>query len=194
MRADLAARLRHTMRGETTAENGVTGVAGVTATPARRLKPQQLRRLRPLRLENGHGEKSAGRGVSSSVSAPTAPDFDAIEERAALAADCVPAYYLDAWARLQYQRPFSVDDAVWRLAINDAGLFLDAWGANAAAMRWSTGELFDVPREGRPGGLVWRLKGERVKALGEARASLTDRRIVERGVRHDGRFEDASDN
>ena len=29
-----------------------------------------------------------------------------------------------------------------------AGLFLDAWGADAAKMRWSAGELFDVPREG----------------------------------------------
>jgi hypothetical protein len=92
MRADLAARLRRTMRGEATAENGVTGVAGVTATPVLRLKPQQLRQLRPLRLEDGNGEKSAKEGVTSPVTAPFADD-------------------LDAWARLQCQRPLSVAGA-----------------------------------------------------------------------------------
>jgi hypothetical protein len=47
----------------------------------------------------------------------------AIEERAALAADCVPPVYLDAWARRQCQRPFSVGYKDWRLAIDDGGLF-----------------------------------------------------------------------
>jgi hypothetical protein len=41
--------------------------------------------------------------------------------------------------------------------------------------------LFDVPREGTPGGLVWRLKGERGEALGEAGARLTNGRIIGRG-------------
>ena len=121
MRADLAARLRRTMRGEAIAENGVTGVSGVTERAGLRPKPPELRQLRRLRLENGNGEKSAKEGVSSPVTAPLAADLDAIEERAALAADCVPACYLDAWARLQCQRPLSVADAEWRLAINDAG-------------------------------------------------------------------------
>ena len=31
-------------------------------------------------------------------------------------------------------------------------------------MGWSAGELFDVPRAGQRGGLVWLLKGERVDA------------------------------
>src|SRR5271165_2692385 len=35
-------------------------------------------------------------------------DTDAIEERAGLAADSVPACYLDAWARLNHQKPASV--------------------------------------------------------------------------------------
>jgi hypothetical protein len=179
MRVDLASRLRRTMRGEAVAET-VTGVSGVTATPAIRLKPQQLRQLRQLRLENADGEKSAREGVFSPVAAPIAPDFDAIEERAVLAADCVPARYLDAWARLQCQRPFYPSLEAWRQAIEDSGLFLDAWGAEAATMRWTAGELFDVPREGTPGGLVWQLKGERVEALDEARARLRDGRTIRR--------------
>ena len=182
MRAELAARLRRTMRGETIAENGVTGVSGVTARSGLRPKPPELRQLRRLRLENANGEKSAKEGVSSPVTAPLADDLAAIEERAALAADSVPACYLDAWARLQCQRPFSIDLDAWRRAIDDAGLFLDAWGADAAAMGWSAGELFDVPRAGRPGGLVWQLEGERVDALGADHVRLTDGGAI---LRHD---------
>jgi hypothetical protein len=44
-----------------------------------------------------------------------------------MAADSVPDVYLDAWARLQCQRPRVPDDE-WQLAINDADGFLDAWG------------------------------------------------------------------
>ena len=51
-------------------------------------------------------------------------------------------------------------------SFSDGGRFLDLWGTDAAAMRWTAGELFDVPRDGRPGGLVWQLKGERVGTLG----------------------------
>ena len=114
------------------------------------------------------------------MTAPLADDLDAIEERAAMAADRVPACYLDAWARLQCQRPISVAEGEWRLALDDGGHFLDAWGADAATMRWTAGELFDVPRGGLAGGLVWQLKGERVRALGEERARLTDRRTIKR--------------
>src|SRR5271166_214721 len=59
-----------------------------------------------------------------------------------------------------------------------AGAFLDAWGADAATMQWSAGELFDVPRHGRRGGLVWELRGERVAALGEDGARLSGGRVL----------------
>lgn len=58
------------------------------------------------------------------------------------------------------------------------GLFLDAWGANSAELRWTTGELFDVPGESWPGGLVWQLKGERVEALGAHHARRSDGRSI----------------
>jgi hypothetical protein len=183
MRADLAARLRRTMRGEAIAENGVTGVSGVTARTGLRPKPPELRQLRRLPLENANGENSAKAGVSLPVTASLADDLDAIEERAALAADRVPACYLDARARLQCQRPFSIDLDAWRRAINDAGLFLDTWGADAAPMHWSAGDLFDVPRAGRRGGLVWQLKGARVEALGADHVRASDGRVILSGAR-----------
>ena len=65
-------------------------------------------------------------------------------------------------------------------ALDDAGRFLDAWGGRAAAMQSSAGDLFGVPCEGQPGGLIWRLKGGRVEALGWDHARLGDERIIER--------------
>jgi hypothetical protein len=106
-------------------------------------------------------------------------EADAIEERAALAADCVPACYLDVWARFQCQRPLLVAEGDWRRAIDGAGLFLDAWSGDAAAMQWGAGELFDAPREGRPGGLMWQLNGERVAALGADHARMASGRTIE---------------
>jgi hypothetical protein len=107
-------------------------------------------------------------------------DGDAIAERAALAADSVPARYLDAWARLQCHRPCSVDPEAWRRTIDDAGLFLDFWGAHAATLEWMAGDLFDVPRAGRAGGLLWQLKGAHVEALDAAQARLSDGRTIRR--------------
>lgn len=112
--------------------------------------------------------------VSAAFLDPEPVDADAVEERAALAADSVPACYLDAWARLQCQRPLSVSQDRWRTAINDAGLFLDAWGEQAAEYRWSAGELFDVPRDGVRGGLVWFIEGSRIATLSEQHARTAD--------------------
>ena len=95
---------------------------------------------------------------------------DAIEERAAMAADSVPAAYLDAWARLQCLQPLTVAGDVWRLAIDDGGALLDAWGSRAAQLGWPPHSLFAWPRDGRPGGLIWQLQGERVEAFGKQQA------------------------
>jgi len=36
----------------------------------------------------------------------------------------------------------------------------------AVEFQWTPADQFDVPRDGRPGGLVWFLNGEAVRALG----------------------------
>jgi hypothetical protein len=111
---------------------------------------------------------------------PFGEDESAIEERTALAANSVPPCYLEGWAGLQCRRPSYAPEEAWRQAIEDAGRFLDAWGADAETMQWTAGELFDVPRDGRAGGLAWQLKGELVDALGEDRARLADGRTIPR--------------
>ena len=75
----------------------------------------------------------------------------------------------------------AVSDAQWSRALDDAGRFLDGWGAEAAKMQWSAGELFDLPREGRPAGIVWQLKGERVDALGADHVRLSGGQVIARG-------------
>lgn len=85
----------------------------------------------------------------------------------------VPEPYLDAWARLQLQKPLRVADDEWPRAIDDAGRFLDQWGSLALEYGWTAGDLFDVPRDGGPGGLVWFLAGETVRALGPEHAVAT---------------------
>ena len=128
-----------------------------------------------LAVEGGAVAAEADEGLSDSVA-----EADVVEERAAMAADSVPAIYLDAWARLQVRRPLSVSEDDWRSAVDDAGLFLDVWGEHAASMGWDVCDLFDVPRQGRSGGLVWQLRGERVDALGEDHARTNAGRTIER--------------
>lgn len=126
-----------------------------------------------------HGTRGT-RGTRGTVSAAFLDgepiDPAALDERASLAADCVPARYLDAWALLQAQRPLCVTEEAWRLAIDDAGMFLDVWGARASILQWRAGELFDVPRGDRLGGLAWQLRGARVEALEADHARLADGR------------------
>jgi hypothetical protein len=113
----------------------------------------------------------------------TEPNEAALEERAALASGSVPEQYLDAWARLQCQKPRQVSVADWRQAIDAARRFLDKWGSIADTFGWSPGDLFDVPREGRPGGLAWFLAGETVRALGPEHAITTSDRVYDRLTR-----------
>jgi hypothetical protein len=178
MRPEVAKRLARAFPGLTIPVTGVDGVAGVADVSRYARKPQQLRQLRPIRLEIEERKNDAKEGVAASVAEPLDAEVEAIEERAAIVCETCPAPYVDTFAGLNHQKPFAVSDAEWRLALDDAGRFLDDWGADAADMQWSPGDLFDVPRPGRPGGLVWRLRGERVESLGWDHARLSDGRIL----------------
>jgi hypothetical protein len=153
----------------------------ILATTATSLPKHQDRRNVATVAGNGALDSASKRSDVASVAAPlerTARNDclrDAIEERAGLAADRVPAVYLDAWARLNCQKPASVSEPDWRLALDDGGRFLDTWGAEADEADWTPGELFDVRA-----GLVWCLAGERVEALGVNHVRLSDGRTIRR--------------
>jgi hypothetical protein len=106
-----------------------------------------------------------------------------LEERKGMAMASVPEPYLDAWARLQCQKPMQVLDDDWRQAIDAAGRFLDTWGSLAVEFQWTPADLFDVPRDGRPGGLLWWRAGETVRALGPKHAVTESERIFDRVTR-----------
>jgi hypothetical protein len=172
MKSDLASKLQSAMRGGITTKTGVTGVTGVAGVAATCAKSLKLQRLRLLRVKNTKLANDAIRGVVAGVAAPLDPDQVELEERKALAMGSVPELYLDAWARLQCQKPFSVSDAGWRQAIDDAGRFLDQWGSLAVEFQWAPRDLFDVPRIDGTCGLVWWLKARTVTALGPEHACV----------------------
>jgi hypothetical protein len=97
------------------------------------------------------------------------------EERAGLASDRVPNVYLDAWARLNCQRPANISEPEWRRALDDGGQFLDHWGYVAHAFGWTPGEIFEVSV-----GLVWRLSGEPVEFIGSQHVKLSGGRTIRR--------------
>jgi hypothetical protein len=118
--------------------------------------------------------KGASQTTKLQIQPACLPDSNEIQadERAAIAEidGGVPRVYADAFAGLQLQQPISVGKAAWERAVYDAGLFLDQWGSLANEFQWTPGDLFDVPHDAKPGGLIWFLQGEPVRALGHPHA------------------------
>jgi len=83
----------------------------------------------------------------------------------------VPRVYADAFAVFMDRCPDGADEARWRLAIDDAGRFLDAWGNRAADLGWTTADLFDWSPSGCSG-LAWEIAGRAVLALTDTTAAL----------------------
>jgi len=97
--------------------------------------------------------------------------------------DHVPARHQPAWEALFVRCPPDVTPYVWQGAIFDAaGLFGD-FGALIDEYRWAPIDLFDVPHDGRPGGLIWFIKGSPVIAIGRGMAQCQDGRIWRRASR-----------
>lgn len=180
MRADLAARLRCVMRGEIATQTGVAGVAGVASARRYASKPLELRQLRPLRVESAKFGNAALGSLIEGVSAPPEQADVEIEERAGLASDSMPPLYRDAWARLNHRRPPHVSEPEWRQVINCTGRFFDKWSNLALGFGWAVGELFDIPCGEGPGGLIWFLRGEGVRALGPENAITESGRVFDR--------------
>jgi hypothetical protein len=95
------------------------------------------------------------------------PFIDFVAERAAMAeGGGVPAIYAVAFAKMQARPPRTMSVDRWYEAINDAGLFLDAWGKTAEKCGWSADDLFG------PDCLVWSLDGKLLLSLDHNRAIL----------------------
>jgi hypothetical protein len=108
------------------------------------------------------------------------PEIDLVEgETVAVEMGRVPKAYARAFAAIQANRPAEVPYERWNQFINDAGVFLDHWGMVAADVGWTAHELFGlhptVPmaRYDRMG-LIWMLKDERVIALTDKSARVSD--------------------
>lgn len=85
-------------------------------------------------------EGSPGRGDCEKLASLS--DF---EERAAIVQEgaSVPREWAEGFATLEARPvPRGVDAAQWLAMMNAAGRFLDEWGAKAAALGWTAGELF----------------------------------------------------
>jgi hypothetical protein len=175
MRAELLAELCAIARGDHAAKPPVTPATPVTLQPGYRSKTLELQGLRQLQV--GASKVGMANTLPVTVPVPSSPESNEaeIEERAGLAADLVPPVYLDAWARLNCQKPSGVSETEWRLALDDGGRFLDAWGVEADEAGWTPSELFDVRAA-----LVWHLKGESVEAVGADHIRLSCGRTIRR--------------
>jgi hypothetical protein len=76
--------------------------------------------------------------------------------------------FVAGFAKLQMSQPAGTKEAVWHQAINDAGLFLDSFGAKAAAFGWSPDDVFSEF------GLAWALKSATVTDISTTCATLSD--------------------
>jgi hypothetical protein len=181
MRSELLADLLTIARGRSSRKAPATAVTPVTALFGYRSKSPELQALHGFQVKNSKLEKGAFQPETEPETDLAESIQDAIEEREALCAGSVPAIYLDAWARLNHQKPMRIADAEWRLALDDGGRFFDAWAwVSETEWAWTVGELFDVPGAGRAGGMIWRLGGALVEAYGPAHVRLSDGRTIER--------------
>lgn len=69
--------------------------------------------------------------------------------------DHVPERYLAAWQALLAKWPPGLAPFVWKASICDAVMLFGDFGKVLADYRWPPGDLFDVPHDVKPGGLVW---------------------------------------
>lgn len=86
--------------------------------------------------------------------------------------DAAPAVpYASERAKMGTRCPKGVAPERWRAALADADKFLALWGRQAEAFGWPAFDLFDPPKPGIPGGLLWEIAGGRIILL-SARTAL----------------------
>lgn len=110
---------------------------------------------------------------------PTPLETNFTERAAIIEFDAsIPREWAEGFALLQcMERPPNVPEERWLQVIDDAGRFLDSWGAKLAALGWSTEEVLGVHPQ-RPearldsSGLVWSIRGRKVIAAAADRVAI----------------------
>lgn len=104
---------------------------------------------------------------------------DDIERAAIVQFDAkAPAEWADGYARLlAMPAPATIPTTRWQQMIDDAGRFLDRWGATAAGLGWDTASVFgchpDAPlARYDAAGLAWLIQGREVVAITSEAATL----------------------
>jgi hypothetical protein len=92
-------------------------------------------------------------------------------------ADQVPDRFIAAWQALLSQCPIGLALFVWEAAKYDAALLFGDFGRLLDDYKWTPGDLFDVPHDGKHGGLAWFIRGSPVVAIGRDMAQTQDGRI-----------------
>jgi len=97
----------------------------------------------------------------------------------------IPPAYAPTVAALECRCPDHINTADWRQAVADGRRFLAQWGEQAAALGWTTLDLFGLasaPEKPAPNyrrlsrydetGLIWLLGGREVVALTDTTAAI----------------------
>jgi hypothetical protein len=95
--------------------------------------------------------------------------------------DVVPERFAGAWEALTARCPPGVMPLQWQFALTDAADLFRYWGLQLIKLGFTPGDIFDVPRTGKPGGLAWAMQGNPALALGRSAAQLANGKIWRRG-------------
>jgi hypothetical protein len=157
---DVVARVLDLFRQS--AEVGVTGVPHVTKSKVT-ARSSTVTPVTPATCLN----RSPPEGYVADRSESQLDACD-VDERAAIAIHDggIPDGYGEAFARLQTAQPIGVDHSRWLRVIEDAGRFLDQWGAEAERLQWTADDLFRKPTVMKAAnadcGLCWAISGRNV--------------------------------
>ena len=173
-----------------------THATGATHTPS---ESPSVATVATVAVADPQGRKTESPPVGNDNPLPTAPvdevpDPAEVEERAGIIqANGHAGPWAECFALLcTMRRPVWVTEARWEQILNDAGVFLDRWGKQAAALGWSPVDAFGVSPyapEVNPGssGFVLLLEGHPVIELDADTATIDcGRGVTQRFYRSSG--------
>jgi hypothetical protein len=83
------------------------------------------------------------------------PFWPRIVRVAPFGCDTMPDRFKSAWEAFTARCPTGVRPILWQAAVTDAADLFGHWGLQLVAQGFMPGHLFDVPNNGKQGGLCW---------------------------------------